>query len=290
MSKTKMIFLGSIFSSLFLGCADVDSIMLADGPDEGYEFTNERLEEGYTIDESLVETFTLTSDDNGDQATIFASYIGDQSRISLDTVILFCHGNAPSMDAFWPMTGHLATIGGQHRFGVMTFDYRGFGKSEGATTTVGSFVADMEAAVAWLQENGLTSDRLVVFCNSLGTIPGGHWFDEKRVMEVEKLVFEVPQTSADAIARDASGLSWPSSLITDTNFDMTESLQNHQGPFLWMHGTIDETAPIDNARRLFNRHPGSIKDSVIVEGAGHGLRWDMGPKEWGDAILQFILK
>lgn len=275
---------------LITACADVDSVMLFEGPDEGYEFTNEKLEEGYEIDESLVETFTLTSDDNGNTATIYASYIGDQSRISTDTVILYCHGNAPSMDAFWPIVGHLATLGGQHRFGVMTFDYRGFGKSEGATTTVGTFVADMEAAATWLKEKGLTTDRMVVFCNSLGTIPGGHWFDQERVMEIEKLVFEVPQTSANAIAQDASGLSIPSSLLTDMNFDMINALQNHHGPFLWMHGTNDLTAPIGNARVLFNKHPGTVKDSVIVPGAGHGLRWDMGEKEWGDAILQFLLQ
>ena len=279
-----------VYVVLMAGCADVDSVMLAEGPDKGYVFTNERLEEGYEIDESLVETFTLISDDNGSKATIYASYIGDQSSISRDTVILFCHGNAASMDAFWPMTGHMATLGGKHRFGVMTFDYRGFGKSEGRTTTVGTFVADMEAAATWLKENGLTSDRMVVFCNSLGTIPGGHWFDESRVMDIDKLVFEVPQTSADAIAQDASGLSLPSSLLTDMNFDMIEALQNHNGPFLWMHGTQDETAPIGNARVLFNEHPGMVKDSVIVEGAGHGLRWDMGPDKWGEAILQFILK
>lgn len=276
------------WGALSVGC-DVDSAMLFGSEGDGYEFTNENLEEGFEINESLVDVFTLTSDDKGDEATIYALYVGDKARIATDTIILYCHGNGPYLDLFWPKIGQLATIGGQHRYGVMAYDYRGFGLSEGVSTGLGTMNADVDACLAWLKENGLTDDRLVILGESLGSIPATYVVGEARVMMPAKYIIEVPQSTADAIGQDAAGLSLPSDFLTDFNFDLVSEMTKYDGYILWMHGTEDGVAPIANAQKVYDAHKGAYKTAVIVEGAGHGLRWDMGFEEWEEPIFDFIL-
>lgn len=269
------------------GC-DVDSAMLFGSEGDGYQFTNETLEDGFEIDESLVSVFTITSDDNGDKAEIYALYVGEKERIASDTIILYCHGNGPHLDLFWPKIGQLATLGGKHRYGVMAYDYRGFGQSEGTSTGLSTMNADVDACLQWLKDNGLSDERLVILGESLGSIPATYVVGEKRVMTPAKYIIEVPQSTADAIGQDAAGLSLPSDFLTDFNFDLVSQIANYKGYLLWMHGTDDAVAPIENARKVYDAHNGVYKASVIVEGAGHGLRWDMGFDEWGSPILTFI--
>jgi len=99
----------------------------------------------------------------------------------------------------------------------------------------------------------------------------------------------VPQSTADAIGQDASGLSLPSSFLTDFNFDLYTAMKSFKGYLLWMHGTKDETAPIENARKVYNVFEGTYKEAIIIEGAPHILRDFMGLEEWGKAINDFIV-
>lgn len=274
-----------------IGCADVDSAMLFGGPDKGYLFTNDALPDGYPyqIDESNVSLFTLQSDDNGDKADIYCLYVGDPERISIDTIILFAHGNAPNLDDFWPKIVQLANLGGLHRFGVLAYDYRGYGKSEGRSTGHGTMMADINTCLDWLKAKGLESHRFVLLGESLGSIPGTYVAGESSIMKPMSYIFEVPQSTADAIAHDATGLSLPSSMLTDFNFDLISPMSSYTGALLWMHGTEDKTAPVENARLVFDAHNGVFKKAVVIEGAPHGLREFMGIEQWGQEIENFIL-
>jgi len=284
----KPLYIVLCFLSLLCLSCDVDSAMLFGSEGDGYQFTNENLEEGFEVDEALVSVFTLTSDDNGNKADIYALYVGEVDRIATDTVILYCHGNGPHLDIFWPKIGQLATLGGKHRYGVMAYDYRGFGQSKGKSTGLSTMNADVDACLQWLMDKGLSDDRLIILGESLGSIPATYVVGEKRIMMPSKYIIEVPQSTADAIGQDAAGLSLPSDFLTDFNFDLVSQMTNYNGYLLWMHGTDDAVAPIENARKVYEAHNGVYKASVLVEGAGHGLRWDMGFEAWGRPILVFI--
>jgi pimeloyl-ACP methyl ester carboxylesterase len=280
-----------LFIGLLLASCDVDSAMLWGNDDGAYDFSNAVLPEDYdyTVDESLVDVFTLESDDNGDKANIYCVYVGDKSKIATDTVILYCHGNGPYLDLFWPKAVHLANLGGKHRYGIMMYDYRGFGKSEGTSTGMGTMMADVNACLDWLKAKGLTGDRMVLLGESLGSIPGTYVAGSSEILVPEKYIYEVPQSQADAIAQGASGLSMPSSFLTDFNFDLLAEMKKYPNQLFWMHGTEDKTAPVENARQVYDAHTGSYKRAVVVEGAPHGLRDYMGIEEWGHEVLDFIL-
>lgn len=265
-------------------CADIGSAMFFGGSGD-YDFSNADLDAAYHIDEEKIHLFTVPSEDD----TIHGLFLGDFSQIENDTIIVYLHGNGPSMDGFWSTVAVLANIGDQHRYGVVMYDYRGYGKSTGTTQNAASMAADYDAVMLWLEDRGLTSDRMVVFANSLGSLPAGPAAAGGSRITVEKLVMEVPQSSADVIMQNATGLSLPSSMITEYNFDLGQDMENYAGELLWMHAEEDDVAPVETARSAMRRHEGTYYREEVYPNVGHGLRWDIGNEEWSRVIHEFIL-
>jgi len=280
MKKTILLFTALLALN---SCQDIGGALFFAG-DGTYEFTNDNLETGYLVNETKIHRFETYSEND----TIQGVYVGDFSQIENDTIIVYLHGNAPSMDNFWSTIGVLANLNEQHHYGVLMYDYRGYGKSTGTTLDAATMQADYNSVLNWLKDRGLTSDRMVVFANSLGSLPAGAAAAGNSPITVEKLVMEVPQSSADAILQGATGLSLPSSMITSYNFDLGSDMANYPGDLLWMHGTSDDVAPIDNARAAMAEHQGTFYSEAVYEGAGHGLRWDIGNEEWSRVLLDFM--
>ena len=272
--------LGFVFTS----CSDIGSFMLYGG-DGDYIFTNADLDPEYHVDEDKLHLFTAPSDDD----TVYGLYIGDFSQIESDTIIVYLHGNAPSMDGFWSTVAVMANLGGKHRYGVVMYDYRGFGKSTGTSRNEETMAADYDAIMLWLEDRGLESDRMVVFANSLGSLPAGPAAAGGSRIPIEKLVLEVPQSSANVIMQNSTGLSLPSSMITEYNFDIGKNMEDYTEQLLWMHGALDDVAPLETAMGAVQRHNGSYYREEVYQEAGHGLRWDIGTEEWSRVLHEFIL-
>ena len=265
-------------------CSDIGSFMLYGG-DGDYIFTNADLDPEYHVDEDKLHLFTVPSDDD----TIYGLYVGDFSQIESDTIIVYLHGNAPSMDGFWSTVAVMANLGGKHRYGVVMYDYRGFGKSTGTSRNEETMAADYDAIMLWLEDRGLDSDRMVVFANSLGSLPASPAAAGGSRIPIEKLVLEVPQSSANVIIQNSTGLSLPSSMITEYNFDIGKNMEDYTEQLLWMHGALDDVAPLETAMGAVQRHNGSYYREEVYQDAGHGLRWDIGTEEWSRVLHEFIL-
>jgi pimeloyl-ACP methyl ester carboxylesterase len=168
------------------------------------------------------------------------------------------------------------------------YDYRGFGWSTGRSTGEESMAADYDAVLSFLQAQGLTSDRMIVVANSLGSLPAGPAAAGGSRIPVQKLVMEVPQSTANVIMQNATGLSLPASMITSYKFDLGQNMEDYTGELLWMHGTEDAVAPIETAEAAMQKYQGAYYQEAVYEGAGHGLRWDIGDDEWSKVVLDFI--
>ena len=278
-------------SALILGC-DVDGALLQ-GQAEDYHFPAGDSTDTYWVQEDLIHLFQIESEadeaHNVPSANIWALYVGDIDDIAQDTVILYLHGNANSMNQFWGSLKQLANLGGQHNYGVMCYDYRGFGNSDAPSTGTYSMRQDLFAAEQWLVDQGLTSDRFYVFANSLGTLPA---CDEAGAqngpLTISKLTLESPQSNSDLFFQDAVGLSVPSSLATDYQFDLITGMSLYPGELQWFHGLDDDVALVENAKLVYEAHQGSYKEAHVIAEVGHGFRWDWGPELWGEAILNFM--
>ncbi|MFN6947042.1 MAG: alpha/beta hydrolase [Cytophagaceae bacterium] len=248
-----------------------------------------RMDEFFDIPQEMIHLFKIESNNNGDRAMIWAVYVGDLDRISRDTVILYCHGNYMHMDYYWPRTKLLANVGGKNKYGILTFDYRGYGMSEGEPTEDGLY-ADTEAAIQWLKKNGLTDDRFMMYGYSLGTAPATRLSARPASLKPSKLILESPFASADVFVQDAALLALPPSYVTNLKIANAEEIRNVDQPLLWIHGTEDEILDIKtHGEAVYRNHKGSYKQARRVEGAGHfNIQIFLGAMGYSNLVNRFI--
>lgn len=244
----------------------------------------------YSIADSMVHLFTLNSvDKEGKTVQIYAVYVGDLARIATDTVFLYCHGNKNHMDHYWQRTKMLANVGHKHRFGVLTFDYQGYGLSQGQPYEEGLY-RDADAALTWLKDRGLTGDRLFMYGFSMGSAPATELTANARSLQPSRLFLEAPFASAEVMVQDAAVLALPGSYFTDLKIDNAEEIKKVTQPFFWIHGELDDFLSIRTHGSVVARNYGGLrKTEVRVPGAGHSnIPTVMGVENYLQAILTFI--
>ncbi|MEO7310681.1 MAG: alpha/beta hydrolase [Chitinophagaceae bacterium] len=255
--------------------------------------TDFRLDGSYKIPTNLVRIVPLISQASGEAAPtkIFGVYIGDVSKIAIDTVIMYCHGNKDHMDFYWPRAQLLANTKSKNHYGVMMVDYRGYGLSEGKPTENGLY-ADVDAALQWLKSNGLNNNRLVMYGFSLGTAPAVKLTAEPRSLTPSKLMLEAPMASAQAMVQDASGLALAGSFFTNLTIINAELIKKVQQPFFWIHGVDDSFLPINSQGEVvYKNYQGTYKVAYRIPGAGHSnVPNTMGFQNYLKAVGDFIAK
>ena len=109
--------------------------------------------------------------------------------------VLFCHGNAGNISYL------LDVAAGAHKLGlgVLLFDYRGYGQSEGVPSEEGTY---RDAAAAWdylVAEAGVSPERIVVIGRSLGG-PIAAWLAREK--QPAALFLEETFTSIPELGRE----------------------------------------------------------------------------------------
>lgn len=296
--KTRHVFF-VLLVVLFSGCLTLDDNLFNNAKLESYKLDNYVgevdfiLDNSYQISDSLVHLFTLPSKASGESnpTTIYAIYIGDIAQIATDTVIMYCHGNKDHMDFYWQRAKLLANTKGKNRFGVMMIDYRGYGMSEGKPTEAGVY-ADVDAAVKWLKEKGLSNDRLVIYGFSMGSAPATKLCAEEFSMKPCKLMLEAPFASAETMVQDASGLAMPGSFFTTLQINNGELIKSVSQPFFWVHGEADDFLNIDtHGAIVYSNYQGTYKEAHRIADAGHSsVPQTIGFVNYLNALGDFILK
>ncbi|HHH53765.1 MAG TPA: alpha/beta hydrolase [Bacteroidetes bacterium] len=285
-----------LFSTILIysGCQKLDSNLFnPDNTIEKYywdDYKGERefhIGSEYVVDSLDFNYFTVQSDYKGDKKTIHAVYLGNIEEIKRDTVIVYCHGNADHMDFYWERAKLLYYAGGKSRFGVLMMDYRGFGLSEGETNEP-AMEYDVSACIEWLEQRGLTEDRMIIYGFSLGSIPAVEICKDK-IIKPKKLILEAPIGNIDVMVVGASSLSMSSGFMTNIQADNIEFIKYVDQPLLWIHGVADSFLPYNtHGQPIYDNHKGP-KEKILVPGGEHGDT----PKVYGlvkymNAVANFI--
>lgn len=249
------------------------------------------LPASYSVADSMRHLFTLTSTSSEGSAEIYAIYIGDLNTIAADTVILYCHGNAHHMDRYWNRTKLLAHTGGRHRYGVLTLDYRGYGKSGGKPSEKNMY-ADVDAALKWLQSKGVSGNRVVIYGFSMGSAPATEISANNYSLKPAKLILEAPFASAQVMVNDASRLALPAGYFTHLEIDNAEEIKKVNQPFLWMHGTADDFLDINtHGEVVYKNYRGVHSEAWRVSGAGHeSVPSKSGYPDYLQHLFNFIIR
>ncbi|HWY99333.1 MAG TPA: alpha/beta hydrolase [Bacteroidia bacterium] len=230
------------------------------------------LDNSYKIPDSLIHIFTLQSREPSESSAtqIYAIYIGDINKIATDTVIMYCHGNKWNMDFYWQRAKLLANTGSKNQYGVLMVDYRGYGMSSGMPTEDGMY-ADVDAALQWLSNKGLSNSRLMIYGFSLGSAPATMLTANPRSMTPSKLILEAPFASSATLVNDATQLDLPPSYVTTFKIDNADEIKSVNQPFMWMHGLSDTFLNWQtNGLVVYNNYQGTYKEKHLIPGADHG--------------------
>lgn len=276
-------------------CLRLDSNLYNSRKLTHYDMDATTVDQGLTIDDSykipdaMIHLVSLVSNDNGNTATIYAEYLGDESHIATDTVILYFHGNKGHMDYYWNRTKLLANLGGKNHYGVMAIDYRGYGMSEGKTTESGMY-ADAEAALEWLKSKGLAGNRLVIYGYSLGTAVATYKTANPVALKPAKLILESPFAGAATMVQNATILAIPPSYVTNLSVNNADEIKKVQQPFMWIHGAADPFLNINtNGELVYKNYQGTYEEAHRITLATHTnvpVVW--GLNNYSAALLHFI--
>ena len=195
-----------------------------------------------------------------------------KSTIPQKGTVLFFHGNGGNISlqlfsVFWlPWYG----------YDVITFDYSGYGLSEGEPT-LETVHRDAEAMMQWAITHTSENKPLYLFAQSLGgavAISALARFPQKK--RFSKLIIDSTFSRYETIANDAmkgSWITWPFSPLT-AFFDYAEyDPANHIAeispiPVMIIHGTSDALVRPYHAGVLFDAAR-EAKSLWLIEGKGH---------------------
>jgi len=244
----------------------------------------------YTVPDSMIHRLEWTLMEDGKSTQVHAVYVGDMSRIALDTVLLYCHGNKDHMDFYWPRQKLYAHMGQLGRFGVLMFDYPGFGMSEGKPTEDNMY-ASTELALSWLKSQGLTNDRLMMMGFSLGSaavceVAGNQ---SRFSMNPSKIILEAPFASAEILIQDGGLLSMPGSFLVDLKIDNTTEIKKVNVPLLWIHGLDDSfLTAAHHGQLVFDNKPGEKEKELVPGGEHETTPTAMGYTNYMNRIMSFL--
>jgi uncharacterized protein len=213
-------------------------------------FFPEKLPPTFKYTSSGTEIFLETSDHERINALFFRGTRSD--------VILYCHGNAGSLDNWQFVAEDFYKAG----YSILIFDYRGYGKSSGRISEEG-FYHDVLRCYDYLREY-FQEDEIVVYGRSIGT---GVAVDLCSKTKVKGLVLEAPYTSLVNLAKEKFGLFLPG-IYLKTRFNNMAKINQIECPVLLIHGTEDSLIPARESQMLFNTFNGR-KKLILVKGGGH---------------------
>ena len=202
--------------------------------------------------------------------------------------VLHFHGNAENMTSHFLFASWLA----ERDYAVYTFDYRGYGASEGIADREGT----LKDGIAALRDVSRRCGKkpLIVFAQSLGgaiAIPA-------MVMSgvpVKILVVESSFASYRRIARqklDSIWVTWPlqyplSFLVSD-DLSPEEFAGRITGTTLFIHAEDDRVVPVEFGRELFAAIGAKDKDFWSITRGGHTPSFAREESRYRDKLVLYL--
>jgi len=185
------------------------------------------------------------------------------------TTLLYSHGNGGNIGGRVAIARLLAD---QLGVGLFMYDYRGYGRSEGAPSEAG-LVSDALGARAALLREGVAAQHVVYYRRSLGAAVT---LDLALALPPRGVVLESPFASVRAMGNTVlPGAGY----LFRTRWDSLAKIPGLRAPLLMLHSDADETIPYAQGRALFAAAP-EPKTFFTIRGAHHYEMQATWPEYW----------
>jgi fermentation-respiration switch protein FrsA (DUF1100 family) len=157
--------------------------------------------------------------------------------------VLLCHGNAGNVSYQIDQIRLFQNL----QMSVFTFDYRGYGQSEGKPCEDGLYRDGKAAWQVLTETKGLLPERIVIFGHSLGGSVAA-WLGKE--VKAGALILQATFTTMRQIAKCIYPY-FPLRKIMRSRYDNLSNIAQANAPVLIVHSTDDEIIPFEHGKRLF---------------------------------------
>ncbi len=248
-----------LIGCIVLGCS-MDPFLFNSQKTDKYTLPNN------TIDTALIEEVTMESEGN----QLYGFWVASKGAGSISSAmsftgvtILYNHGNKSNLDYYWDRVMMLHELG----VNIFIYDYRGFGRSEGSSTSEGTLYADAGAALRYVLSRGVPASSLCIYGYSLGNVPAIYL--AAREITPLCLISEAPFASVNSLEQSGTALALPAGWLTNSRYDNAAMIAAIQTPYLLFHGSEDDFVRYrDNGKVIYENAP-EPKQLRLVLGANH---------------------
>jgi alpha-beta hydrolase superfamily lysophospholipase len=214
---------------------------------------------------------------------IYAWWIPAQSNAA--PTVLYCHGNGHNI-------GEVADLASRfHKMGlsVFAFDYRGYGKSEGAFPSETAVYTDAKRAWDYLTlDQKIPPQRIAIYGHSLG----GAIAINLAIQHPNASGLIVQSSFSNAL--EMAKRNWwtaifPVNALLNQRFESLHKVSQLQMPVLYLHGTADTVIPFEMSQRLFEKTR-SPKQLKLFPGAGHNDLPQVGGAVYARTVKDFMIR
>lgn len=214
-------------------------------------------------------------------------------------VIIFVHGLGANRTIMLP-EAHLFA---QRGYGLLLFDLRNSGNSQGEITTLGALeTLDVRAAVQFVRSQTNSITPLVLVGHSMGSAAVLLTAAEEPQVAcvVTVSAFSDTRENVGEIVEGLTGLpAFPfgplvifwGQIQTGQNMHAVRPMDAlpkiNPRPILFVHGALDSVIPAYNSQRLYDAYTGP-KEIHILPQAGHANFWDDPAQEFPRYLFQFV--
>ncbi|MDP2886221.1 MAG: alpha/beta hydrolase [Ignavibacteria bacterium] len=200
---------------------------------------------------------------------------------SAKATLVISHGNAGNISHRYLLMRSLL----RHKFNVLMYDYRGYGRSEGTPSEEGVYIDGRAFFDYALTLPEVNPQRVILWGTSLG---GAVATDVATQRPAAGLILESTFTSGKDVTRILYPFL-PVQFFLRSKFNSIEKIRTLSIPTLIMHGEHDSIIPPGLGRKLFNA-ANEPKEFYEIPGADHNDTFFVGGDEYFNRIDQFVTK
>ena len=198
-----------------------------------------------------------------DEEIQLKSWIIKKDFKKFKTLVIF-HGNAGHLSNRIYKLNELYKLD----INVLLIAWRGFSGNKGSPTE-NNLYTDAEAAIKWLNEEGVNNNQIILYGESLGS---GVAVEVGKENNFNSIILESPFTSIENSAKIYYPYL-PVRLILKDRYDSISKIKMINIPILIMHGEKDDVVPFSMGKELFEK-ANSPKQSYFTPDDDHMMEFN----------------
>lgn len=193
-------------------------------------------------------------------------------------LLIFFHGNGGNLSHRADVAEQFARRG----VSVLLFDYRGYGKSDGAPSESKLYVDGLAVYDYARTKLGVPAERIALYGESLG---GPYAADVAANRSVRCVVIESSFHSAASVANAVYRI--PIGIFLGNSLPTARSLDRAKVPVLVIHGDADTIIPFRSGKELYDALEGP-KQMWVVPGSDHNEIPIVGGEAYFGRVAEFV--